>query len=112
MDYTLSSDYSGETRQPTSTSKFESSQREMEQANTISILSFVFARLYVIYVPMIMYITSLYLASKKEKIFLDRIDMPFEKDDSSSNLELFIPDEAVMYKVPPPKYHESHNHAI
>lgn len=109
MDYTLSSDYSGETRQLAATSKSESFQREMEQAKDISVLSFVFGRLYVIFVPMIMSATTLYLVSKKD--ISDR-NMPYRNINSSSDLALLIPDEAVMYKVPPPKYNESSSHTI
>lgn len=108
MDYTLSSDYSGETKQPASTSKSESFQREMEQAKEdISILSF--GRLYVIFVPMVMSAMTLYLISKKD--ISDR-NMPYRNVNSSSDLALFIPDEAVMYKVPPPKYNESSSRAV
>lgn len=108
MDYTLSSDYSGETKQPASISKSESFQREMEQAKEdISILSF--GRLYVIFVPMVMSAMTLYLISKKD--ISDR-NMPYRNVNSSSDLALFIPDEAVMYKVPPPKYNESSSRAV
>ncbi|XP_012527060.1 uncharacterized protein LOC105831465 [Monomorium pharaonis] len=108
IDYTLFSDYSGEARQLGSTSKSESF-REMDQTKDISILSFVFGRLYVIFIPMIMSATTLYLISKKD--ISDR-KMPYKNINSSSDVALFIPDEAVMYKVPPPKYNESSSCAV
>ncbi|XP_077266352.1 uncharacterized protein LOC143899713 isoform X2 [Temnothorax americanus] len=109
VDYTLSSDYSGETRQPASTSKSESFQREMEQANDVSVPSFVYGRVYVIFAPMIMSAMTLFLISKKD---ISDKNMPYKNINSSSDVALFIPDEAVMYKVPPPKYNESSSRAI
>ncbi|XP_011643218.1 uncharacterized protein LOC105431017 isoform X2 [Pogonomyrmex barbatus] len=112
MDYTLSSDYSGETKHSASTSKYESFQREMERVKSEDIftLSTLFdTRFYVVFILVIMIATAVYLVyiDSVLYIFMDILDMPHRDYDSPSDLSLFIPDEAVMYKIPPPKYDES-----
>ncbi|XP_011865635.1 PREDICTED: uncharacterized protein LOC105560807 [Vollenhovia emeryi] len=139
MDYTLSSDYSGEARQAASTSKFESFQREFEERKDIPVfwkfMVFVCPRFFFcvcfFLLPMSLYrlykdspdknmpykdiswffmiVTSLYHTFVKDNP--DKIT-PYENINSSSDFALFIPDDAVMYKVPPPKYSESFGHAI
>lgn len=122
MDYTLSSDYSEETRQLLCTYKCMglddlSIQRKIMGTVFVLFLKILQYRMYLLpstYLVLILYLVSNFVSFTKESTDKRKkiTKMKNKNINYPPKLALFIPDEAVIYKITPPRYNESFSHVI